>query len=231
MRTYLTAVTIVALMGLSSESAWGQARSGTGTGLGSTNTSSFGTRTSTFGTPTQNTRTSSPSVGSQVQTVRDARQRTSADRGTGRSSQAFRTGADVQRGNQRARTTTSRARTTQFGRTTSGYGRTTSRYGRTQQQLRTVVRVGFEVPALPARTDVSSALVARLENSPRIRTESPVSVVMQGRTLVLRGAVASEHDRVLAGLLARLEPGVDQVENQLSVAQPADAPPEPPPSR
>lgn len=45
-----------------------------------------------------------------------------------------------------------------------------------------------------------------------------------GRTVVLRGTVATEHDRALVGQLAALEPGVSQVENLLTVQTPPAAP-------
>ena len=44
---------------------------------------------------------------------------------------------------------------------------------------------------------------------------------MSGRSAILRGEVATEHDRVLAAELLRLEPGVGQVQNQLTVSSQA----------
>ncbi len=63
----------------------------------------------------------------------------------------------------------------------------------------------------------------------RLQTLSPVTVLTRGRTVILRGTVASDHDRDLAGQLARLEPAVDQVENELIVGQPTTVPPSAPP--
>lgn len=49
-------------------------------------------------------------------------------------------------------------------------------------------------------------------------------VELTGRTVVLRGTVATEHDRALVGQLAALEPGVSQVENLLTIQTPPAAP-------
>ncbi|MGE0537977.1 MAG: hypothetical protein AB7O68_23640 [Pirellulales bacterium] len=47
---------------------------------------------------------------------------------------------------------------------------------------------------------------------------------MTSRTAILEGVVASEHDRLLAAELARLEPGVSAVENRLRLAAPLPEP-------
>ena len=41
---------------------------------------------------------------------------------------------------------------------------------------------------------------------------------MQGRTVVLSGTVASQDDAEVAAALAKLEPGVSQVQNELTVS-------------
>jgi len=82
-----------------------------------------------------------------------------------------------------------------------------------------MVEVGF-VAAQPAgRPDASVADVIR--RSDQIRKLSPITVTMQDETAILRGRVATENDRQLAELLARFEPGIWQVRNELTVAAPA----------
>lgn len=88
---------------------------------------------------------------------------------------------------------------------------------RTTTQIRTSLRLGFSRP-VAAPSAVSAALVRRLSNSRRVQTVSPVEVVIQGRTATLRGVVATDYDRALAGQLARLEVGIWQVKNELEVA-------------
>jgi osmotically-inducible protein OsmY len=60
--------------------------------------------------------------------------------------------------------------------------------------------------------------VARLiEKTARVRKLTPIQVTEQGDTLVLRGRVATRADRDLAENLARLEPGVWNLRNELVV--------------
>lgn len=97
---------------------------------------------------------------------------------------------------------------------------------RNQPSLRITRRIAFSFRSA-ITGDFSATLARRLERSPRIQTRSPVSVSIEGRTVVLRGSVATEHDRALAAQVVLLEPGVSSVDNQLVVASPT--PTEPPP--
>jgi osmotically-inducible protein OsmY len=60
-------------------------------------------------------------------------------------------------------------------------------------------------------------LTALLDKSKDIHKRSPLSVTLEGDTAVIRGRVATEHDRDLAAAIIRLEPGVGQVRNELVV--------------
>jgi len=106
--------------------------------------------------------------------------------------------------------------------------------GNAASSVRSRLRIGFD----RLRADgggVSTALAQRLAETPAIRSRTPIQVELQGRTAILRGEVASDHDRVLAGQMARLEPGIDRVQNDLVVAgRPSELSqpwPEPPPER
>jgi hypothetical protein len=113
---------------------------------------------------------------------------------------------------------------TQGGRQGAGQGGRGGggRAGRTQTQIRTTVRVGFNYA--PTTVDgVSSKLQTRLTESSGIQFLSSVEVALDGSTATLRGLVASEHSRALAEQLARLEPGIWKVRNELEVAAPASA--------
>ena len=88
--------------------------------------------------------------------------------------------------------------------------------------VRTTLTLGFQPPAVSSQ-QASSAIAEHLEALPALHWVSPPRVDMQGRTAILRGAVATEHDRDLAALVVRLEPTVYQVENQIVVAGPAAA--------
>lgn len=78
------------------------------------------------------------------------------------------------------------------------------------------LKLGFEPLALPAPRVEQSA--AKLTLSTAIQSSGPIQVTMAGRTATLRGAVASEHDKRLAGLMLLFEPGISKVENELTVA-------------
>jgi len=73
------------------------------------------------------------------------------------------------------------------------------------------------VSSLPARVDTE--LTARLGQTMKVGLGSPVQVLTRGGTIVLQGRVATTHDRELAELLLRLEPGVSDVQNELTVGQ------------
>ena len=62
-----------------------------------------------------------------------------------------------------------------------------------------------------------SRLAERLRGVLRNRLRSPLDVSIKHETAILRGVVASEYDRTLAGHLARFEPGVRNVKNELTV--------------
>ncbi len=63
-------------------------------------------------------------------------------------------------------------------------------------------------------------LTTRLQNSKDIQKRSPLSVTLEQDTAVIRGRVATEHDRDLAAAMLRLEPGVGDVRNELVVESP-----------
>jgi len=82
------------------------------------------------------------------------------------------------------------------------------------------LRLGFTPTILPAPA-IEMMAVQRLSVSSAIRSTRPFEVSMAGRTATLRGAVASEHEKRLAGLMLLFEPGISKVENELAVASSA----------
>jgi hypothetical protein len=92
----------------------------------------------------------------------------------------------------------------------------------TQTQIRIPLRVGFQQQTVvPAR--FSAKLSERFTRLPALQRLGPIEVLMEGRTAVLRGNVATEADRELAQGLAMLEPEVLQVRNELVVGTPEAA--------
>ena len=90
-----------------------------------------------------------------------------------------------------------------------------------QVRIAMVLGAGFE-RALPPPTEISIALEEHLAALPGVHFAGPGSaqVEMRGRLAILRGVVLTEHDRDLAERVVRLEATVDQVQNQLVVANP-----------
>jgi hypothetical protein len=91
-------------------------------------------------------------------------------------------------------------------------------------QIRIALRLGFRPqPISPTRMQTFETRLTRL---PGMRFVGSPEVVMEGRTAILRGTVASEEDRDLAEALAKMEPDVLKVRNELVVADTPEASPE-----
>jgi len=109
-------------------------------------------------------------------------------------------------------------RANRFSQTSSRLG------GRGRSTFTAALSIGFEYPK-PAAAEVSTRLQERLARIAQIRRLTPLVVTFHGRTAVLRGAVATEHDREMVARLARMEPGVREVQNELTVGAPPTGPP------
>ncbi|HMO87471.1 MAG TPA: BON domain-containing protein, partial [Lacipirellulaceae bacterium] len=90
--------------------------------------------------------------------------------------------------------------------------------------VRVQLRPAFDLPTAPPSSAVGVALERRLGGMLASRGEGAgaVQVALTGRGAVLTGQVATEHDRALIEQVARLEPGIDVIENRLTVG-PASA--------
>lgn len=89
-----------------------------------------------------------------------------------------------------------------------------------RRPYRTTIRVGFDYPA-PAPGTLAAQLTTQLQRARLAPSQNSVVVEVQGHTAILRGQVATAHARALAEQLVLLEPGIEQVDNQLEVAEPA----------
>ena len=95
----------------------------------------------------------------------------------------------------------------------------------TQGTIRTSLRIGFTPAQAATPTVISERFARRLTEMRQIRAVgAPIAVSMSGRTVVLTGAVESEHQRELAERVARLEPGVSEVQNDLTVIPRSSSP-------
>lgn len=71
----------------------------------------------------------------------------------------------------------------------------------------------------PSARGATQTITARLQGARAIKSAGPIEVVVEGDTAVLRGQVASPRDRLLAEQLARFEPGIWNVRNEITVAE------------
>jgi hypothetical protein len=82
----------------------------------------------------------------------------------------------------------------------------------------------------PRTTAVASAVEQHLTRAP-IQWSQPFEVSIEGRTAVLRGAVATARDRELAEALVQFEPGISDVQNDLQIVPLHSQPARPEPLR
>lgn len=91
-------------------------------------------------------------------------------------------------------------------------------------KLRIPTKIGFPTAATPAvATARSQKFVSRIPKIPSFKGVSGLSVEMAGETAVIRGTVQSEEQRELVERLARLEPGISAVQNELQVVPAVEA--------
>lgn len=105
------------------------------------------------------------------------------------------------------------ARQVQPGARTVGRGAAASG---ARQLLHVPLKVDFDYPK-PDPALVATKLTAELDTIKALRRLGPIEVVLNDRTAILRGTVASSRDRELAERLVRLEPGIWEVKNDLVV--------------
>lgn len=102
-----------------------------------------------------------------------------------------------------------------------------TRTGRNQQDpIRSALKVGFDVPQLEFGSggEAGTASVSAAKSFASAAARMPgaaVEINVQGRMAVLQGTVPSDRDRLLAERLALLEPGIERVENRLTVVAPS----------
>ncbi len=78
------------------------------------------------------------------------------------------------------------------------------------------LELGFESKAHSVEA-ISSALARQLNSCPSLHLSSPISVLVAGQTATVRGEVASEWDRAMAEQMVLFEPGISEVQNQLTL--------------
>ncbi len=62
------------------------------------------------------------------------------------------------------------------------------------------------------------AVAKLIQSTGQIQKVTPITATMAGEAVVLRGEVATERDRELVAMLARLQPGIWSVRNEVVVS-------------
>jgi hypothetical protein len=105
---------------------------------------------------------------------------------------------------------------TQPGSTRFGAG--TGRGGTRSTEVPSVLQPGFVVESPPV-SNLAESLGSRLDKAGLTGAGRSVEVTIEGGVVVLRGQVETPYQRLVAENLARLEPGVREVRNELVVRE------------
>ncbi|MCC9601626.1 BON domain-containing protein [Stieleria sp. JC731] len=103
-----------------------------------------------------------------------------------------------------------------FGALGNAFGAQNS--ANSQPTIRVRLRSAINAPPLSS-VQVQSAATKVFDRLPANSSVRNVNITMAGRTAVLTGVVSSEKDRRMSELLMRLEPGVSQIDNQITIAE------------
>jgi hypothetical protein len=99
--------------------------------------------------------------------------------------------------------------------------RESRRRWREQNQTPSAVRVrlepAFDLPTAPS-SETTALNEARLNQTVAERVSRTARVEINGRTAILQGSVDTDRERALLERLVRLEPGVSEVQNRLTVS-------------
>ncbi|GIX00230.1 MAG: hypothetical protein KatS3mg111_3562 [Pirellulaceae bacterium] len=99
-----------------------------------------------------------------------------------------------------------------------GFGGFGQRNGQQNQgPIRATIRLGFQYEPVPV-AERSQEINSRLARLPLPAKYSDIEVYLDGRTATITGKVPSEEDAALLERLVELEPGIDQVLNQVEIA-------------
>jgi hypothetical protein len=92
------------------------------------------------------------------------------------------------------------------------------------QPMRVEVKVAFDAPRMAAN-QMAAGIQTRLARIADQRKWTRPNLQMEGDTAVLSGVAASENERDVMAQLLAIEPGVREVRNEMTVAEPPSAAP------
>ncbi len=74
-------------------------------------------------------------------------------------------------------------------------------------------------------TRMQTQLQALIASSQGLSNPKGIQVSVDGHTVVLKGTAADEHERILAGAILGMSPGVGDIRNELKIQAPTESPP------
>lgn len=225
MRQFLSCALTAVLCFAGSGRVWGQSgttgSSGSNQTGSSTTSTSFGSSSTSSGSSSSSSRITSGNSSTSRTSSTDTRPTTATgtDAFIGNNAASVFSGANRQAGAQQLGMSRQFA---QFQSQTSNTSRTQQSTTGTPREVRTVIRLGFSFPTMSS-TQVTRLAPANSTQLTRFAASRPelngidVSLTASG-TAVLSGQVNSTETSRLAANLVRLQPGVRNVQNNLSVA-------------
>jgi hypothetical protein len=200
----------------------------TGTGSGSSSGSSSGTGTTTSGSGFSDIGTAGTSAASDVSRFEGVSEIDFVGIKDGAPfvgrEKPFETSRSTRTSNVRSSSTgtrrTTSARTTSASRTSAGSRLSTSS---SQYSVRSAAAADFKY--LPLSTEQRAAdFSSQLKRIPNLpfdagKIQTDIKTTKAGSTAVVNGMVASEHDKKIVKQLLLLEPGIDSVDNKITVVK------------
>lgn len=93
----------------------------------------------------------------------------------------------------------------------------------TQQKVRVKLKVGFDYPD-PVTSPATQELAPRIKQMVSGKKVSDLTIQQEGNRVILTGRAADQWERMLVEQLVLQQPSVVSVSNQMTVAEPIDAP-------
>ncbi len=84
--------------------------------------------------------------------------------------------------------------------------------------------LGWKMPNVPSAR-MQTQLQSLIASSQGLTNPKGIQVSVEGQTVVLKGSAADEHERILAGAILGMSPGVGDVRNELKIQAPTGSPP------
>jgi osmotically-inducible protein OsmY len=110
------------------------------------------------------------------------------------------------------------------GNTNSGNSSSTTPAAGISVGPRYTQAIGWKMNNVPSAR-MQTQLQALIASSQGLSNPKGIQVSVDGQTIVLKGTAADEHERILAGAILGMSPGVGDIRNELKIQAPTESPP------